>query len=141
MFRPVTTTLFAWLFSEIIVFVLVVRAIGLIGAIAVGILTSLLGAAMLRRVGADALSALRHALDGREPREGGLLDGALSALGGVLLILPGFVSDAAGIALAAPSFRQWLMHRFNGKRPGRTEIIDLSPQDWKSVEDRGLSSR
>jgi UPF0716 protein FxsA len=141
MVRPVTTTIFAWLFSEIIVFVLVVRAIGLIGAIVVGVLTSLLGAAMIRRVGAEALSALRQALDGGEPREGALLDGALSALGGVLLVLPGFVSDAVGIALAAPSFRQWLTHRFGGKRPVRAQVIDLSPQEWKSVEDRGLSSR
>jgi UPF0716 protein FxsA len=141
MFRPVTTTIFVWLFSEIIVFFLVVQAIGLFGAIGVGVLTSLLGASMIRRVGADALQALREALNGLEPREGGLLDGALSALGGVLLLLPGFVSDAVGLALAAPSFRQWLMHRFNGKRPTRTQIIDLSPQEWKSVEDRGLSSR
>ncbi len=140
MFRPVITTIFAWLFSEIIVFVLVVRAIGLFGAIVVGVLTSILGAAMIRRVGADALHALRRALNGLEPREGGLLDGALSALGGVLLLLPGFVSDAVGIALAAPSFRQWLVRRFNGKRPARPQVIDLSPQEWKSVED-GLSSR
>jgi UPF0716 protein FxsA len=141
MFRPVTTTIFVWLFSEIIVFFLVVQAIGLFGAIGVAVLTSLLGASMIRRVGADALRALREALNGLEPREGGLLDGALSALGGVLLLLPGFVSDAVGLALAAPSFRQWLMHRFNGKRPTRTQIIDLSPQEWKSVEDGGLSSR
>jgi UPF0716 protein FxsA len=141
MFRPVTTTIFIWLFSEIIVFFLVVQAIGLFGAIGVAVLTSLLGASMIRRVGADALRALREALNGLEPREGGLLDGALSALGGVLLLLPGFVSDAVGLALAAPSFRQWLMHRFNGKRPTRTQIIDLSPQEWKSVEDGGLSSR
>jgi UPF0716 protein FxsA len=141
MVRPVTTAIFAWLFSEIITFVLVVRTIGLIGAIVVGVLTSLLGAAMIRRVGAEALAALRQALDGQQPREGALLDGALSALGGVLLVLPGFVSDAVGIALAAPSFRQWLMHRFGGKRPVRAQVIDLSPQEWKSVEDRGLSSR
>jgi UPF0716 protein FxsA len=141
MVRSVTTALLAWFFSEIIVFFLIVKAIGLVGAIGVGVLTSIVGATMIRRVGSDALHALREALNGLEPREGGLLDGALSALGGVLLLLPGFVSDALGIALAAPSFRQWLMHRFNGKRPVRKQVIDLSPQEWKSVEDGGLSSR
>jgi UPF0716 protein FxsA len=141
MSRPVTTSILAWLVAEVVVFLLVVRAIGLIGAILVGVLTSLLGAAMIRQVSADALSALRQAFKGKEATEGGLLDGSLTALGGVLLLLPGFVSDAFGMALAAPSFRQWLIHRFNGRGQRKTDVIDLSPQEWKSVEDRSLRSR
>jgi UPF0716 protein FxsA len=141
MVRPVAISILAWLFAELAVFLLVVQAIGLVGAICLGVLTSVIGAAMIRQVSADALAALRQAFHGREASEGGLLDGSLTALGGMLLLLPGFVSDGLGIALAAPSFRQWLIHRFSGRRRRRPEVIDLSPQEWKPVEDRGLSSR
>jgi UPF0716 protein FxsA len=136
MLRSVTTTVIVWLFAECIVFLAVVQTIGLIGAIALGVLTSCLGATMLRRVGAGAVMALRQAANGLEPSDGGLLDGSLIALGGVLLLLPGFLSDMVGIALASPSFRQWLARRFSGRsRRRRIEVIDLSPQEWRSVND------
>jgi UPF0716 protein FxsA len=135
MLRSVTTTAIVWLIAECIVFLAVVQAIGLIGAIALGILTSCLGTTMIRRVGAGAVTALRQAANGLEPSEGGLLDGALIALGGVLLLLPGFLSDMVGLALASPSFRQWLAQRFSGRRRQRIEVIDLAPQEWRSVKD------
>jgi UPF0716 protein FxsA len=139
MLRSVTTTVIVWLFVECMVFLAVVQAIGLVGAIGLGVLTSCLGATMLRRVGAGAIAALRQAANGLEPSEGGLLDGALIALGGVLLLLPGFVSDICGIALASPSFRQWLARRFSGRHRRRIEVIDLSPQEWRSVKDLSSS--
>ncbi len=40
-----------------------------------------------------------------------VLDGTLAGLGAVLLILPGFVSDLVGLALAAPSIRFWVTER------------------------------
>src|SRR5438270_14034471 len=105
---PVSLALLLWLATELVAFVLVVHLAGLTGAILLGLLTSLAGVATLRRVGLDAARALRQAMKGAELAEGAMLDGTLSALGSVLLIIPGFVTDLAGFALLAPSVRQWL---------------------------------
>lgn len=120
-----------WIFSEIFVFGLVTAAIGLGGAILITLLTSLLGAVLLRRLGRTARQELRAVLkDGvirLTPRA--LESGILAALGSVLLILPGFLSDCVGLALLAPTMR----------RPSppteKPDVIDLSPQDWRHIDE------
>jgi UPF0716 protein FxsA len=137
----VPTAIGLWLCAEVIVFVMVVQTVGLLGAVALGIVTSLMGAAMLRQLGLRALSGLRQTVRDGQPTEGALLDGALAALGGLLLVLPGFLTDAVGLALAAPSVRQWLGRRYTSHaRRAPRDILDLSPQEWRSVEDRSLSN-
>jgi UPF0716 protein FxsA len=141
--RPIslTTAIGLWLVAEVIVFVIVVHNLGLVGALALGLLTSLVGAATLRRLGARALLALQRTVQGGQPSQGALLDGALAALGGLLLVLPGFLTDVLGLALAAPSVRQWLGRRYGSlPRPAKRAVLDLSPQEWRSVEDRSLSN-
>jgi UPF0716 protein FxsA len=62
-----------------------------------------------------------------------VLDGTLAGLGAVLLILPGFVSDFVGLALAAPSVRFWVTERLKlGKfgRPAAPKVIELVPREW-----------
>jgi len=137
----VPTVIGLWLFAEVIVFLVVVQSLGLFGAVALGLVTSLLGAATLRQLGVRALTGLRQSVHANKASQGALLDGALAALGGVLLILPGFLTDVIGLALAAPSVRQWLGRRYgNQPRRARREVLDLSPQEWRSVEDRSLSN-
>jgi UPF0716 protein FxsA len=142
--RPgaVTLALVVWLGCELLAFVLVLGKIGWTGAVLVGVASTVLGLAMLRRVGASAIRSLRRSVQGAQPTPGGMLDGSLAALGAVLLILPGFLSDLVGLALAAPSVRQWLAHRFGAvARPGRpavrppTGTIDLGPGDWRAIEE------
>ncbi len=125
-----------WLFSEIFVFGLVSAAIGLGGAILATLLTSLLGAVLLRRLGRTARQELKAVLKGGVVRlaPGALESGVLAALGGVLLVLPGFLSDCVGLALLAPALR-----RLSTPAPmpaDKPDVIDLSPQDWQRIEER-----
>lgn len=61
--------------------------------------TSLVGVWLVRVEGRRAWSQLRDALaDGRWPGDA-VAQGALVLLGGVLLVLPGFVTDAVGLLL------------------------------------------
>jgi UPF0716 protein FxsA len=63
-----------------------------------------------------------------------------------LLILPGFVSDFAGLALKSPSVRADLTRRF-GKNDavdppaGGSSVIDLSPREWKNLDDQKRTAR
>ncbi|HMF07419.1 MAG TPA: FxsA family protein [Methylocella sp.] len=136
-----------WLAAELAAFGAVVHAIGFVGAIFACILTTLGGLAMLRRIGLSAALSLRQAVVRNAREHNGLsrdklVDGTLAGLGAVLLILPGFVSDLAGLALAAPSFRLWVRERLNlghlGHQRGRhaaPALIDLTPREWSRHEE------
>jgi UPF0716 protein FxsA len=132
-----------WLGSELAAFEAAVYLIGFAGAVLLCILTSLAGLASLRRMGLAAALRLRQALVRRNGGGSGLsrealVDGTLAGLGAVLLILPGFVSDFLGLALAAPSFRLWVAERLNlsrlshgqGGRAQAPALIDLTPDEW-----------
>ena len=138
----VKTLLVGWVLAEVVALVLAIKTLGLGGTILLAIASSLLGILMLRRLGLDAARQLRATMGGGAP-EGDVLDGMLSALGALLLILPGFVSDLAGLALAAPSVRQALAARMGGlvrhtgaraRRGSAPDVIDLSPAEWRVVD-------
>jgi UPF0716 protein FxsA len=125
-----------WLFSEIFVFGLVADAIGLGGAILATLLTSLLGVIFLRRLGRATRDEFKAALKtGASLRltPETLQSGVLAALGGVLLILPGFLSDCVGFALVLPALRR--PQRPPPASPEKPDVIDLSPQDWRRIDE------
>jgi UPF0716 protein FxsA len=91
--------------AEIYVIIKVGEAIGVLPTIALLILDSFLGAALLRSQGRAAWARFNEALArGRIPaRE--VFDGAMVILGGAFLITPGFISDAIGLLLLIPPSR------------------------------------
>ena len=132
--------LFGWLALELTAFMAVVQTIGVAGALFLGFATSLAGFALLRQTGTSALDHLRSAFSGAPQRQDAMFDGLIRAIAAFLLILPGFISDLAGLALAAPSFRQVLARRFGGAGAipaagyARREIVDLAPEEWTSFD-------
>ncbi|MBI1867769.1 MAG: FxsA family protein [Methylocystis sp.] len=131
----VAFALTAWLITEVVAFVLVVQFLGLLAAIALGVATTVLGLADVKRL----FAYLRWRLS--QPRApiklgGNMLENALEAIGSVLLILPGFASDLVGLALKAPSIRAALANRLRQRRGLKTRqlVIDLPPNEWKSLD-------
>ena len=128
----------SWLVIEFAAFSLVAHFIGLSGALLLGLASTLAGIGMLRSVGRGAGRHVKAIFEGKEMPHDRMLDGALTAFGAILLILPGFVSDMIGLILAAPSGRQFLARRFGGASralsPKRAGVIDLSPDDWAYAE-------
>lgn len=90
---------------EIYVITQVGHLIGLPLTLAVLLLVSVLGAMVVKREGVRAWRNVRAATgQGRVPgRE--MVDGALVLAGGVLLLTPGFLTDALGFALVLPVAR------------------------------------
>ena len=109
--------LFGWLALELTAFMAVVETIGLAGALLLGFATSLAGFALLRQTGTGALNHLRSAFSGAPQGQDAMFDGLIRAIAAFLLILPGFISDLAGLALAAPSLRQMLVRRLAAPTP------------------------
>jgi UPF0716 protein FxsA len=91
--------------AELYVIVQVGHAVGTLPTIGLLLLSSLIGAALLRSQGRLAWDRFRTALTaGRVPaRE--TVDGALVIAGGALMLVPGFITDVVGALLLLPPSR------------------------------------
>jgi UPF0716 protein FxsA len=100
----------AWVIAEVFVAIQVAHAIGALATVLLLVLSWPLGWWAWRAQGRAAWRRLGAAVSaGRSPgRE--VLDGALILLGGLLLIVPGFISDALGLLALLPPTRA-LMRR------------------------------
>ena len=122
--------------AEIAAFLLVAGLIGLVKAVMVLAVISLAGIVVLRR---------QSGATGRRSATGGIDWGA--AAGGVLLLVPGFITGLGGVLMLHARSRQWLLRRFaNRAAPRRSpsttgpQQIELSPNEWKRLPD-GKQSR
>lgn len=90
---------------ELYVLIQVGQVIGAWWTIALLVLASIVGAAIVRHEGSRAWRALVEALtQGRMPHRE-LADGALVLVGGTLLLTPGFTTDVLGALLVLPVTR------------------------------------
>lgn len=93
---------------EIAIFLEVVDAVGLLAAVAGAIVAGLAGVALWRYQGLQTVLRARQAVDRGEMPVAEVLDGVWLMLAGLLLILPGFLSDVAALALLLPPVRALL---------------------------------
>lgn len=96
---------------ELAVLIEVGSAIGVLYTIGLVFLTAIIGAALLRSQGlATLLRANERMQSGQIPaRE--VCEGFILAVGGALLLTPGFITDAIGFFCLLPGSRHWLVNR------------------------------
>ncbi len=108
---------------ELYVLIEVGSGIGGIATIALCLFTAALGGLLIRIQGIKTLlSAQQQMTQGALPAEDAL-HGIFLAIAGLLLFLPGFITDALGFLLLIPAVRVLLMKR----------AISLSPNSSKTV--------
>jgi UPF0716 protein FxsA len=107
---------------EVFVFIEVGHAIGWLAAVVLLLGTSALGVWLVRIQGRSAIERVSLAVSERRPPARAAIDGALGFLGGLLLVVPGFLSDALGALLLFPPTRaltrRWLSHHYAGRAMG-----------------------
>jgi UPF0716 protein FxsA len=103
---------------ELYVIVQVGQEIGVLTTLALLVVVSLSGAWLLRQQGTATWRRLQATLQRGEMPTREVTDGALILLGGALLLTPGFVTDAVGLALLVPVTRtvvKGVARRFLGR--------------------------
>lgn len=100
---------------EIALFIQVGHLIGVLPTIALVILAAVAGVAVMRRQGLAALADAQRSLQELRDPSRPMAHGALVLLAGGLLVLPGFLTDAAGLILLIPAVRAWLIDRVKGR--------------------------
>lgn len=91
--------------AEVAVFILVATQIGLGATIVATLATSALGFALVARQGTKALADLQLRAQSHQPAGRALGDAGLVALGGLLMVLPGFLGDLLGLLCLLPGTR------------------------------------
>ena len=92
-----------WLIAEVFVVIKVAEAIGAALTVVLLIASWPIGRWALRSQGGAAWRRLTAAVDQGRPPANEVIDGALVLLGGILLIVPGFITDVFGILLLPPT--------------------------------------
>jgi UPF0716 protein FxsA len=104
-FPVIPLFLLALPFLEIAGFVVVGQQIGLFYTLALVVAAGVLGAVMLRVQGFGVMTRVRRELDAGGDPSRELAHGAMILLAGVLLLIPGFITDIVGLLLFLPPIR------------------------------------
>jgi UPF0716 protein FxsA len=130
--------LLAYPILEIVVFIIVGGAIGVLKTVLLILAAVVLGAVLIRSSGLSLLSRLRADMSGGRAPEKALVSSAMTAIAGVLLIVPGFISDVVGLLLLLPPLQHMAAARMAAgvmivgeARPRRpADVVDLDPEDF-----------
>lgn len=117
---------------EISVIIQVGQWIGFLNTVGLLLLVSLIGAWLVKRQGLGVMARIREQRSaGRIPATEAF-DGALILVAGVLLVIPGFVTDAFGLLLLFPPIRA-VVRRFVSRRVLR-EVDMVRSKQWTRGE-------
>lgn len=105
-------------FAEIYVLIEVGRKIGTLATIFLLVFTAVLGALLVRMQGMSTYAHIQQAVNqGRLPATE-IIEGVMIMIAGLLLLTPGFVTDAVGFVLLVPGARRALILAvLNRQRP------------------------
>lgn len=117
---------------EVSVLVFVGQAIGALPTVGLLIAAAVLGSWLLRREGRRTLREISEAARLRRPPTREFADGALIAIGGILIVLPGFVSDVAGLLCLLPPTRALFRRRIERSAEYRAQAMrtQMGAQAW-----------
>jgi UPF0716 protein FxsA len=109
--------------AEIAAFIVVGGQIGVLGTLAWVVVAMVLGAALLRDQPMRAVVETRAAVARRQPPARPLFDVLCRTIAGILLVIPGFVTDAIAILLLVPPLRGLVYGWFARAGAGRMSVV------------------
>ncbi|MDX1633639.1 MAG: FxsA family protein [Marinobacter sp.] len=93
---------------EMTILIKVGTIIGALNTVGLVLLTAVIGAALLRQQGLSTLLRANQRLNSGELPAREVAEGLILAVGGALLLTPGFVTDTIGFLCLIPGSRHWL---------------------------------
>ena len=131
-------------FMELAAFIAVAEAVGFLWALLLVVATSMAGAMVLRHAGGNHIARIRVAMaEGSFTALQADSAGSLTLLAGILLLIPGFITDVLGLLLLLAPLRRAL-GALLGLRPAPARadgVVDLEPEQWHQVPDAALTDR
>jgi UPF0716 protein FxsA len=138
--RLLVLSLFALPLIEIAGFILVGQAIGLVPTLLGVLVAALAGAMVIRWQGVALLRDLQATLSRGQLPARQLADAMLVGLAGLLLLVPGYVTDVMGVLLLIPPVRGFIYRQLArrmtvvsaaGQPRSDPSLIELRDGDWR----------
>ncbi len=131
-----------WLFAlfvavpliEIGLFIQVGGAIGLWPTLAIVVITAVIGTAMMRAQGAQALRDLQRSFATLDDPAEPLAHGAMILVSGALLLTPGFFTDTIGFLLLIPPVRRAVYRHLRARMSVTTFTMGAGTMDAGSAD-------
>ena len=125
---------------EIGLFIVIGQAIGLVPTLLGVLIIAIAGALLIRGQGLAVLRDMQATVQRGEVPGRQIADAMLIGLGGLLLIVPGYFTDAVGLLLLIPPLRG-LLYRALASRvqvvsepsvpPADPQLVELDPGNWR----------
>jgi UPF0716 protein FxsA len=125
---------------EIGLFIVIGQAIGLVPTLLGVLISAIAGALLIRWQGLAVLRDMQATVQRGEVPGRQIADAMLIGLGGLLLIVPGYFTDAVGLLLLIPPLRG-LLYRALASRvrvvsepsvpPADPQLVELDPGNWR----------
>ncbi|SNS30456.1 UPF0716 protein FxsA [Geodermatophilus saharensis] len=128
-----------WALAEIAVFVLVAGWIGVGATVLAALATTVLGWALLARQGGRALGELAQRAREHRPPGRAASDAGLVAVGGVLMVLPGFLGDLVGLLCLLPVTRPLVRAAVGRGIAARLGLVPAGPVRVRSARVPGAT--
>ena len=131
--------------AELAVFIAVAAAFGFFMTVGLVLAGSLAGGLILRHAGGSHIARMRVAMNqGLEQGSFTALradgTGGLFLISGILLVIPGLITDFLGLVLLLVALWQGFRSGFGSGAPtARNDgVVDLEPEQWHRVDDPAL---
>ncbi|WP_346839233.1 FxsA family protein [Microbulbifer sp. SAOS-129_SWC] len=137
--RPLLLLFIVMPILEMWLLITVGRHIGALPTIGLVLLTAVVGLSLLRRQGLSTVLRAQQKMQAGEMPAREMAEGIFLAVGGALLLTPGFITDALGFACLIPGLRQLLLgyllrHVTVVSGPGYTSGTRHQQQDHDVIE-------
>ncbi|BBP42870.1 FxsA family protein [Thiosulfativibrio zosterae] len=125
--------------TELYVLIEVGSVIGGLTTVLLVVGTAILGASLMRSQGLLTMQKAQAALASGEAPQQAMLEGVMIFIGGLFLLVPGFITDILGLLFLIPPIRhrlasQFLKHRTSSRYYHRQNIYE---GDWQEKTDKG----
>ena len=107
--------LILWGWAEMSAFIYIGGEIGGLFTLLGIFITAIIGLSLLKRQGSAVMTKIRTDLARRRSPAGSVADSISLAVGGIMMLIPGYVTDCIGVLLFIPGLRTfagaWMLHQ------------------------------
>lgn len=100
----------AYILIEIALFIIIGSWLGVLATLLLIVVTTVLGFAILRRENVTLMQKMQTAFQSGEQPNLNIFASSCAMLAGILLILPGFLTDFIGVLCLIPNIREKILH-------------------------------
>ncbi len=123
--------------TELFVFIEVGAEIGGLSVILLIIVTAFLGISFMRQQGMANMQRIQQGLATGQAPDNEILESLFIFIGGLFLLLPGFITDTIGLFFLIPFIRRFLVGSFRSHRTANRQGGNVFEAEWQENSETG----